>query len=115
MSTATSSSTATSQEPEVTSSGAPLALPPPPPEGETEQITVNGGQTFKFDKLGPIVVNSDGTLSRIANWENMIPLERERTLRVLVARNKVRLANQERQGEAANADEKLSISNPSES
>ena len=64
MSTATSSSTATSQEPEVTSSGAPLALPPPPPEGETEQITVNGGQTFKFDKLGPIVVNSDGVRGR---------------------------------------------------
>ena len=28
------------------------------------------------------------TLSRIANWENMAPIEKERTLRVLVARNK---------------------------
>ncbi|KAI0325952.1 hypothetical protein GY45DRAFT_1259895 [Cubamyces sp. BRFM 1775] len=66
---------------------APLALPPPPSEEEAEKITINGSQTFRFDKLGPVVVNSDGTLSRIANWENMTPIEKERTLRVLVARN----------------------------
>ncbi|TFK80607.1 hypothetical protein K466DRAFT_667577 [Polyporus arcularius HHB13444] len=95
------------QEPEYT---APLALPPPPPEGEVEQITVNGSQTFKFDKLGPVVVNSDGTLSRIANWENMVPIERERVLKLLVARNKVRLANQEKAQGNADTEDKLSIS-----
>ncbi|KAI9058633.1 hypothetical protein FKP32DRAFT_1546549, partial [Trametes sanguinea] len=89
---------------------APLALPSPPPEdADAEKVTINGSQTFKFDKLGPVVVNSDGTLSRIANWENMAPVEKERTLRLLVARNQVRIANQEKQQSAA-GDEKLSIS-----
>ncbi|KAI0689851.1 hypothetical protein C8T65DRAFT_588326 [Cerioporus squamosus] len=100
------------REPEYT---APLALPPPPAEGEVEQITVNGSQTFKFDKLGPVVVNSDGTLSRIANWENMAPIEKERTLKLLVARNKVRLANQEKAQGGADPENKLSISNTAES
>jgi len=53
-------------------------------------------QTVKLDELGPLVVNSDGTLSRIANWQNMTEAERERTLRVLSARNKARLANEEK-------------------
>ncbi|KAH9851195.1 hypothetical protein C2E23DRAFT_733274, partial [Lenzites betulinus] len=44
-------------------------------------------RAFKFDSLGPVVVNKDGTLSRISNWENMTPIEKERTLRVLIARN----------------------------
>ncbi|KAL7278806.1 hypothetical protein ACG7TL_007818 [Trametes sanguinea] len=90
---------------------APLALPPPPTEdADAEKITVNGNQTFKFDKLGPVVVNSDGTLSRIANWENMAPIEKERTLRLLVARNQLRIANQEKQQQNAADGEKLSIS-----
>ena len=47
-----------------TSIASPLALPAPSdvaesvPEGE--KIMVNGTQTFKFDKLGPVVVNKDG-------------------------------------------------------
>ena len=45
---------------ETITAGGQLALPPPPAEEEVEQITVNGAQTFKFDKLGPVVVNSDG-------------------------------------------------------
>lgn len=43
-----------------------------------------------------MVVNSDGTLSRIANWGEMSDIEQERTLRVLATRNKIRLANEER-------------------
>lgn len=54
-----------SQEPSYTPGV--LALPPPPPEEETEKITVNGSQTFKFDKLGPVVVNSDGVSVLEAN------------------------------------------------
>lgn len=72
---------------------APLALPPPP-AGEEPTTKLEVGSQMKFDALGPLVVNSDGTLSRIANWPNMTPLERERTLRVLVARNQIRLADQ---------------------
>lgn len=55
-----------------------------------------GTPTIKLDRLGPMVVNSDGTLSRIANWGEMSDIEQERTLRVLATRNKIRLANEER-------------------
>ncbi|KAF7795752.1 hypothetical protein EIP86_006919 [Pleurotus ostreatoroseus] len=73
-----------------------LALPAAPSQTEqVPQLDVNGETQMKFDALGPLVVNSDGTLSRIANWPNMTELERERTLRVLSARNQIRIANQE--------------------
>ncbi|GLB44584.1 putative DNA-dependent RNA polymerase catalyzes the transcription of DNA into RNA using the four ribonucleoside triphosphates as substrates [Lyophyllum shimeji] len=39
-----------------------------------------------------MVVNSDGTLSRIANWEKMTDAEKATTLRVVAARNQKRLA-----------------------
>ncbi|KAJ3289993.1 hypothetical protein HDU76_007451 [Blyttiomyces sp. JEL0837] len=45
----------------------------------------------KLDALGPVVVNEDGTLSRITNWDKMTDGERTNTLRVLNKRNKARL------------------------
>lgn len=53
--------------------------------------------TVKLDQLGPAVVNSDGTLSRIQNWENMTTAERERTLKVLGKRNMLRQKKLEEQ------------------
>lgn len=38
-----------------------------------------------------MVVNKDGTLAQIANWEAMTEEEKESTLRVLGKRNKARL------------------------
>ncbi|KAI1184255.1 hypothetical protein F5B17DRAFT_412732 [Nemania serpens] len=38
-----------------------------------------GGSALRLDHLGPLVVNADGTLSRIANWEKMAEIERENT------------------------------------
>ncbi|KAL5478980.1 hypothetical protein ACEPAI_2268 [Sanghuangporus weigelae] len=77
--------------------GAPLALPQPSEGDDAVQLDLSQEQinTLKFDKLGPMVVNSDGTLSRITNWDKMIPLERERTMRVLNARNRLRLGEQQ--------------------
>ena len=49
-----------------------------------------GGSTVKLDHLGPLVVNKDGTLSRIANWEQMADIERQNTLRILGKRNMLR-------------------------
>ncbi|KAH9911770.1 uncharacterized protein BXZ73DRAFT_107490 [Epithele typhae] len=95
---------------------APLALPAPTPAEEepevpeVQQPVVNGGQTFRFDKLGPVVVNSDGTLSRIANWESLTARERETTVRVLLARNRVRLAEQAKKEGQAEGEEALSMS-----
>lgn len=72
-----------------------LALPAPPDPMSDEanqapKLEVNrptegvAGGVFKFDKLGPMVVNSDGTLSRITNWQELSEGERERTVRLLV-------------------------------
>lgn len=47
-------------------------------------------QTVKLDQLGPMVVNSNGTLSRISNWADMDEAERARTLRILGKRNMLR-------------------------
>ncbi|KAJ7468687.1 hypothetical protein FB451DRAFT_379174 [Mycena latifolia] len=63
-------------------------------ESDVPQL-YTGGPAVKIEDLGPMVVNSDGTLSRISNWSNMTEAEKERTLRVLSARNKIRLANEE--------------------
>ncbi|KAF4217908.1 hypothetical protein CNMCM8980_008226 [Aspergillus fumigatiaffinis] len=70
-----------------------LALPEAPSaDSQATQIDVSGGgSTVKLDALGPLVVNQDGTLSRIANWEQMTEIERRNTLRVLGKRNKLRL------------------------
>jgi len=50
-----------------------------------------GSATQKLDHLGPMVVNQDGTISRIANWDQMSEIERKNTVRVLGKRNKTRL------------------------
>mmetsp|Transcript_17257 Transcript_17257/g.25004 ORF Transcript_17257/g.25004 Transcript_17257/m.25004 type:complete len:135 (-) Transcript_17257:35-439(-) len=70
-----------------------LLLPPPTTiEGdETETPQLKLGDTLKLDKLGPIIINSDGTTRRITNWDNLTKHEQESTYRVISARNKRRL------------------------
>ncbi|KAJ3212034.1 hypothetical protein HDU67_004094 [Dinochytrium kinnereticum] len=48
--------------------------------------------TVALDALGPIVVNEDGTMSRIMNWDIMGEEERRNVVRVVGRRNQVRLA-----------------------
>ncbi|PWN21034.1 hypothetical protein BCV69DRAFT_234243, partial [Microstroma glucosiphilum] len=55
-------------------------------------LDVSTGGKVALDELGPMVVNKDGTLSRIHNWAGMTEAERARTLRVLGARNQIRMA-----------------------
>ncbi|KAF8174702.1 hypothetical protein K438DRAFT_2023114 [Mycena galopus ATCC 62051] len=64
------------------------------PEGNIPQLQP-GGPAVKLDDLGPLVVNSDGTLSRISNWTTLTAAEKANIIRVLSARNKIRLANEE--------------------
>ncbi|KAH8986596.1 hypothetical protein EDB92DRAFT_1801792, partial [Lactarius akahatsu] len=71
-------------------------LPAPPASSASDDAALKkldvGSQSVasaKYDSLGPLVVNSDGTLSRITNWPNMTHAERERTFRVLAARNQL--------------------------
>lgn len=69
-----------------------LALPESGPSAGTNQLDLSQpGSTVTLDHLGPMVVNTDGTLSRIANWEGMTETEKKTTLRVLGKRNKQRL------------------------
>ncbi|RYP05618.1 hypothetical protein DL764_003679 [Monosporascus ibericus] len=83
------------QQQQQNNSGGPLPLPEPSKAGDdgmpTQQLAL-GGTGVKLDHLGPLVVNEDGTLSRIANWGKMADIERENTLRILGRRNKARLA-----------------------
>ncbi|CCF44790.1 hypothetical protein CH063_03428 [Colletotrichum higginsianum] len=84
----------------------PPALPPlPEPSlsggnsaggGGSGSITLDmsggDGASTKLDHLGPLVVNQDGTMSRIGNWGEMTEIERRNTLRILGKRNQIRLA-----------------------
>ncbi|PYI10361.1 hypothetical protein BO78DRAFT_281785, partial [Aspergillus sclerotiicarbonarius CBS 121057] len=78
------------QEQEQTQRNEYLALPDA--ESATKLDVSGDGSTVKLDHLGPVVVNQDGTLSRISNWEQMTENEQRNTLRVLGKRNKARLA-----------------------
>ncbi|KAI1769123.1 hypothetical protein GGR53DRAFT_227309 [Hypoxylon sp. FL1150] len=94
MSSATSPPTSNAQDQsalhETSSQKVPLPLPEPGQAGDATQIPV-GGDGVKLDHLGPLVVNEDGTMSRIANWTEMAEIERQNTLRILGKRNKLRL------------------------
>ena len=57
-----------------------------------------GGAAVKVDKLGPVVVNTDGTLSRIANWHAMSAGEQRATLRLVGRRNQARMRALREQG-----------------
>jgi len=70
---------------------APLPLPEPRKDGDTTTIDMSaGGSSVKLDHMGPLVVNKDGTLSRISNWGEMSDIERQNTLRILGKRNQLR-------------------------
>lgn len=55
---------------------------------------------MRLDHLGPLVVNKDGSLSRIANWDKMAEIERANTLRILGKRNQLRLGGLRGEGGA---------------
>lgn len=69
-----------------------LALPEVPADSTnpSTQLNVNG-PGVKLDHLGPMVVNQDGTLSRISNWNNMAAIEQQNTIRIIGKRNQQRL------------------------
>ncbi|KAI9276780.1 hypothetical protein BDA99DRAFT_494125 [Phascolomyces articulosus] len=56
---------------------------------ETIQVDVN--DTYKLKELGPVVVNEDGSLSRINNWHEMADIEKANVNRILLKRNRQRL------------------------
>lgn len=68
----------------------PLGLPAPGDASRTTLDMSSGSATVKMDHLGPLVVNQDGSLSRIANWEQMTEFEQKNTLRIIGKRNAAR-------------------------
>jgi hypothetical protein len=47
--------------------------------------------SVSLDSLGPVVVNEDGTMSRITNWHEMQDIEKANILKILPRRNEKRL------------------------
>ncbi|KAJ3069078.1 hypothetical protein HDU98_007849, partial [Podochytrium sp. JEL0797] len=80
-------------------SPAPLALPSTPQEG-AQTLSVSG-DSVTLDHLGPVVINADGTMSRITNWDIFSETERANTMRVIAKRNKIRLAKLQKELEEA--------------
>jgi hypothetical protein len=74
-------------QPETPNSSSSLSLPEP---GATVNLNGNDGD-IKLSQLGPVVVNRNGSLSQISNWEQMSEIERKNTLRILGQRNMLRL------------------------
>lgn len=65
---------------------------PAPGQGTPISLDVSGGgSTAKLSAMGPLVVNVDGTVSRITNWAEMTDAERETTFRMVGKRNQQRL------------------------
>ena len=66
-----------------------LALPAPEDVRRLITLDVSSGEAIVLDQFGPVVVNSDGTLSRITNWETMTDGEKETAKRLIAKRNGV--------------------------
>lgn len=78
-----------------------LALPEPAAGGggggvlqaAPQQIDVSAAEaSLALDHLGPVVVNTDGSLSRIMNWVQMTEREQQVTRQRVAKRNNERLA-----------------------
>ena len=71
----------------------PALLALPAPEDAQSKITLDcaTGEPVTLDAMGPVVVNSDGTLSRITNWERMEETERAVVKKRICKRNIERL------------------------
>ena len=64
-------------------------------ETESQDLSLLSGEELdemcmKLDQFGPIVLNADGSMSRIKNWDSMDQRERDNTARVICRRNKKR-------------------------
>lgn len=91
------------------------ALPSPADysEGPTRVLQL-GGDAIKMDDLGPIIINTDGTTRRIANWQTLTAAEQKNTIRLISARNKKRIEALQQKAEQSDREMEQQVS-PSES
>ncbi len=57
---------------------------------DTSLPTLKFGDTMRFEELGPIIINTDGTTRRIDNWDTLTDHEKEVTWRRIRKRNEQR-------------------------
>ncbi|KAH8551445.1 hypothetical protein BGW37DRAFT_425601 [Umbelopsis sp. PMI_123] len=77
----------------------PLALPATADSDSIPTAEVNS--SFKLSEMGPVVINENGTMSRIDNWHEMSDIEKANVNRILLKRNKARLEKLKKEREAA--------------
>lgn len=65
----------------------------------------DGAASIALDGMGPVVVNADGTLARVANWARMTEREREVARRRIAKRNNERLERIRAEGATAPGSE----------
>ena len=85
--------------------GIPL-LAPASTSDDPNRRSLKLGESLKLSEVGPMIINPDGTVRRIANWDILTEAERENTWRIIKARNKKRLdkLKQQQEGDNSNAD-----------
>ena len=76
-------------------------LPEADPDANIPRI--NLGETIRFEEMGPVILNTDGTTRRIANWDQLTEAEQKVTWRRISKRNEERrkmLLEQQQQKES---------------
>jgi hypothetical protein len=74
-------------EAEVTDTGIPLL---PASDSNEEIPSIKLGETIRFEEMGPIIINLDGTTRRIENWNEMSDHEKKVSWRRIAKRNEER-------------------------
>ena len=81
------------------------ALPESDPN-DSDIPTIQFGETVRFEELGPIIINADGSTRRIDNWDTLTEREKEVTWRRIKKRNEERRkALLEKEKKAGNPNE----------
>ena len=60
---------------------------------------------IQLNELGAIIINSDGTMSKISNWHELTKPEQVKALRVIAKRNKKRKEELEAATETQNVEQ----------
>jgi hypothetical protein len=69
------------------------------PDSTTENIVPSSASEdgssengIAYDEMGPIIINTDGTMARIPNWKEMTETEQQQAFRLIRKRNARRKA-----------------------
>ena len=71
-------------------SSSEVPLLPEADPSKTNIPRIQLGETIRFEEMGPIILNMDGTTRRIANWDQMTEHEQQVSWRRISKRNEER-------------------------